>query len=259
MRFKKVIAAIALAAGLTATVTACSQKPSNEEVIKQVNKHKTQSFHMTQDMTMEVNGQKQDIKQEITFGGNPMTAKATSSAAGQEVKMWTSGTNQYISAGDADTWYKTKITDPTQSADKIAKSMKNSNNILAANKEIAKNASIKEDGDNYVITVKNNKDNNDAISKSVYEAITKMGNTNQTDQAKEIAKQMKIKNFTFTETVDKKTYKVKKLTSKGTISVEGVITMNFKQVMDHINGYPHLKVPADVENNAKLLKSLNKK
>lgn len=249
MKFKK------LSIGLTALAilligAGCShqksaKKVTPQSVIQRVNKHAIKSYHINQVMIYHIDGQRQALHQDLLFGGQPLTVRARQSQNGQKAITWLSGKYEYIQNGSA--WYKIKIKDASQAPSAVGKRMKNSNNVLASNKDMTKNAKLKKVGNNYILTVKNNKKTYDAIMRTTKSALGRLGNNSHYH---EIAKHMQITHYELVETVNSKTFQLKKVNTKVKMRITGQMTIETDQTMDDIGQHSKLKIPNKIIKNA---------
>lgn len=251
MKLKNIFIVATASMGLLLGTTACSNqansKPLNAApIIAKSQKKAINNYHIKQRISYTIDSDTENITQDLTIGGDPLVARNIQSGLNSKVQLWMTDNYEYMSDGDGKIWFKTKLKNSLSNAKKLGQSMKNSNNVITANKSIIKHAKVKESGNNYIVTIKNSKKTNDAIIKAMVEAIKKTNNSN----AAEVMKAMKIKKYTFTETIAKNNYQIKKVVSHGQFKVGDDMVIKIDQNMDHIGEYKNFKLPAKIEKTA---------
>lgn len=236
---------------LTVFLTACSNQSNTakqikpQTVVRKANKHKISSYHIKQDMTYVIGAEKQTMHQNLICGGKPLTLHANQSQNGQHASTWLNNNYEYIKENGK--WFKIKIKKQAQTATAVYQRMKNSNNVLATNNAIAKDAKIKTTKNNYILTIKNNKRTNEAILKTTREALGRLGSRSN---YKQIAKHLKITRYDLVETINRKTYQIEKVDCNLKMKIADQMNIETKQVLDHVDQYPKLKIPSSITKKA---------
>lgn len=251
MNFRK-FSLVLTALILIVTMTACGnkqaiqQKLSSQEIINKVNKNQIKSYHINQKMTYHIDTKTQTMHQNLLCGGKPIVVHANQSQNSQYAETWLNDKYEYIKENN--TWFKVKLKKATQAATAVSQRMKSSNNVLANNPKMAKVAKLKTTSKNYILTIKNNKHTNAAILKTTREALDRLGTRSN---YKQIAQHLKITHYNLVETINRKTFQIKKVTCNIKMKVEDQMTIETTQVLDRIDQYPKLQIPTSITKKVK--------
>lgn len=254
MKFKKLAFIFTI---LVATfLVACSnqsnsaKKLTSQTVARKANKRKINSYRIKQDMTYLIGAEKQTMHQNLICGGKPFVVRANQRQNNQHASTWLNNEYEYIKENGK--WFKVKIKKKNQTAAAVYKRMKNSNNVLASNVAIAKDAKLKTTKRNYILTIKNNKRTNAAILKTTRDALGRLGSRSN---YKQVAQHLKITRYDLAETINRKNFQIKEVVCNLQMKVADQMTIKTKQVLDHVDQYPKLKVPSSITKKAKKMSS----